>query len=222
MIGSLNWATSAVRYARAHFRSLQALYIEGLKKAKGNLQATVNITEDARSDLAWWISQANFEDGRSILISAAEMSICTDASLSGWGAVCQGIRTGGPWSLTESRCHINELELFAALKGLECFASTSIGSSVELKIDNTTAVSYISKLDGSKYVRLCEMALRISPRCESREIELHAVFLPGVYNTLADSESRRPLSARDWKLDQSTFSQIQSIWRSEIDLFASE
>jgi hypothetical protein len=85
IIGKLNWAISAVRYARAHFRSLQALYIESLKEAQGDLQTIVSITEDNKNDIAWWINQANFKQGKPILISATDMSISTGASLSGWG-----------------------------------------------------------------------------------------------------------------------------------------
>ena len=32
----------------------------------------------------------------------------------GWGALCHGMRIGGPWSQTESQIHINHLELLAA------------------------------------------------------------------------------------------------------------
>ncbi|KZS02504.1 Uncharacterized protein APZ42_000435 [Daphnia magna] len=222
LLGNLSWATAVVRYAQAHLRSLQSLYIEGLKSTEVNFQASVTITPNTESDLSWWINDAKFEEGKAIIMSATDISIYTDASLSGWGAVCQGIRTGGPWSRAESNYHINQLELLAALKGLECFTATNFGSTVELNIDNTTAVSYINKLGGSRSPLLCAVALRISAWCESRDMDLHAVFLPGVYNILADAESRRPLTAGDWKLDRLTFKQIQSTWRSEIDLFASE
>ena len=38
----------------------------------------------------------------------------TDASTTGWGATCEGVWTGGPWSETESHLHINCLELLPA------------------------------------------------------------------------------------------------------------
>ncbi|KZS02184.1 Uncharacterized protein APZ42_000875, partial [Daphnia magna] len=146
LLGSLSWATAAIRYAQAHFRSLQSFYTEGLKSTEVNFQASVTITPNTEGDLSWWINDAKFEEGKAIIMSATDISIYTDASLSGWGAVCQGIRTGGPWSRAESNYHINQLELLAALKGLECFTATSFGSTVKLNIDNTTAVSYINKL----------------------------------------------------------------------------
>ena len=59
------------------------------------------------------------------------------------------VRTGGPWTLSESEAHINYLELLAALKALQCFTVTLKDSAVELRLDNTTAVSYVNRLGGA-------------------------------------------------------------------------
>ena len=42
-----------------------------------------------------------------------DLVIETDASLSGWGATCQELRTRGLWSVEEQKMHINALELLA-------------------------------------------------------------------------------------------------------------
>ena len=42
----------------------------------------------------------------------------SDASLTGWGASCNGQSTGGRWSLSESNNHINFLDLLAAFHAL--------------------------------------------------------------------------------------------------------
>ena len=42
------------------------------------------------------------------------MMITSDASLMGWGATCNGVRTRGPWSPTKQSLYINCLELLAA------------------------------------------------------------------------------------------------------------
>lgn len=42
------------------------------------------------------------------------MEIFSDASLTGWGAYCEGKRTHGYWSEEERLIHINILELMAA------------------------------------------------------------------------------------------------------------
>ena len=36
----------------------------------------------------------------------------TDASTTGWGATCEGVRTGGPWSEAKSHLHTNCLYKF--------------------------------------------------------------------------------------------------------------
>ena len=82
------------------------------------------------------------------------------------------------------------MELLAALKGLECFTPSTRDTIVELRINNIFAVNYINKLGGCRSAALCAKTLRISDWCEVRSIELHAVFLPGTSNFLADAESR--------------------------------
>lgn len=116
----------------------------------------------------------------------------------------------GPWTEREREKHINDLELLVALRALQSFNETVHSTSVEFKLDNKSAVSYINKLGGSKSKELCGIALQIAHWCEIRNLSVTAVFIPGSSNTLADS--RIPLTAGDWKLDAQTFSAIQAIW----------
>ncbi len=221
IIGNLNWAAAAVDFAPAHFRNLQLLLNSRPRSLREEDLDAFPLSVEARSDLCWWLSEADFTSGRSLFFQSPEIFISSDASLSGWGAVCREVKTGGPWSKAESEEHINYLELLAALKALQCFTATAFGTSVELKIDNTSAVSYINRLGGCKSGNLCSIALRVSDWCEQRRLSLSAVFVPGITNILADAESRRPLSSGDWKLDPLSFKRIQSLWKMEVDLFAS-
>ena len=50
------------------------------------------------------------------------MAIQSDAAKLGWGPVCRGQSTGGPWSKEERREHINLLELKAAHMAVLIFA----------------------------------------------------------------------------------------------------
>ena len=77
------------------------------------------------------------------------MEIYSDASLSGWGAICNGV-TRGPWTTKQTSMHINSLELLGALFALQSFAKDSHGLSVKMNLDNSTAVSYIKKGGGQK------------------------------------------------------------------------
>ena len=221
IIGNLNWATYAVPYAPAHFRGLQSLYNLGSKANNNNLDVAVVLDDDSRADLLWWISEADFTSGRPLIPSRPEIRIASDASLSGWGAVCQDVRTGGHWT-QDDLSHINALELLAALKALQCFTVSTRDSAVEIEIDNTTAVSYINRLGGCKSKSLCRVSLLIVSWCEARNLSLNAVFVPGVRNTIADAESRRPLSSGDWMLSRRAFKSLSSLWPVQVDLFASD
>jgi hypothetical protein len=221
IIGNFNWACYAVSFAPAHFRSLQALYISSSKANNNNLDVSIYLDEDSLSDLNWWIKEANFSAGKSLLSIRPDIHLSSDASRTGWGAVCLDVKTGGPWTAAELQFHINALELLAALKALECFTPSVRDCSVVIEVDNTTAVSYINKLGGCRSKPLCSIALRISSWCEERNLSLNAVFIPGISNTLADTESRRPLTSGDWMLSPQSFKSITSIWVVQVDLFAS-
>ena len=150
LLGNFTWATHAVQFAQAHFRWIQNLYIFGLKDNGGLMQAKVRLSKKAKGDLDWWIVNLMSSPGRSLLCPSPSLVIFSDASLSGWGAVCNGVRTGGPWTTAEADVHINILELPAAFFALQCYADSSRDCSIVLKIENSTAVCYINKLGGGR------------------------------------------------------------------------
>lgn len=75
------------------------------------------------------------------------MEIYSDSSLSGWGCYCNDINTFGFWNEEEKKRHINYLELLAAFFALKCFASNLSQSEVLLRLDNTTAISYVNRAE---------------------------------------------------------------------------
>ena len=76
------------------------------------------------------------------------MIIKSDASLQGWGVVCNGTRTGGPWSQLEKQMHMNCLELLAATLALKSFLKDQTGIAVLIQLDNQIAVAYINNMGG--------------------------------------------------------------------------
>ena len=56
---------------------------------------------------------------KKIVQPTPDMTLTTDASTKGWGAVYGEQKTGGPWSLEEQGFHINYLELKAIWLGLK-------------------------------------------------------------------------------------------------------
>ena len=86
--------------------------------------------------------------GKSITPQDPNLTMETDASMLGWGAVCRGVRTGGLWSQLEHGNHINYLELLAAAFAVKAFARDMRNSHVHLKMDNRTAVFYVNRMGG--------------------------------------------------------------------------
>ena len=107
----------------------------------------------------------------------------SDASKSGWGAVCQGVPTGDRWTIEETKFHSNVFG-FAVL----CKIKTNI--SVLIRSDNRTAIAYLNKLGSPWRSQLCLLALEIWEWCLLHRITPHTEYLAGKDNVLADWESQ--------------------------------
>ena len=148
------------------------------------------------------------------------LTVTTDASDMGWGAVYQGCRAGGPWTLQDTG-HINWRELLAAFLGLQTFTSKLQGLTIRLELDNTTAVAYINRQGGTHSAQLCTLAIDIWQWAKRRNLFLYAVHLPGKLNVDADYLSRHVRESGDWMLPRSTFRIIQEHCSPlQVDLFA--
>ena len=79
------------------------------------------------------------------------LEIFTDASLTGWGAVCGDRKVHGFWTEKERENNINFLELMAAYFGLKCLAKDAKDCSILMRIDNTTAICYINRMGGTQF-----------------------------------------------------------------------
>ncbi len=148
------------------------------------------------------------------------MAIETDASTLGWGATCNGARTGGPWSRLEQTLHINCLELLAATLAVKCFAKGKTALSIMLKMDSAAALTYINKRGGTSSPELTKLAKELWLWCMERNISLSAEHLPGVQNTIVDEESKVMKDRTDLMLCPQVFHQInQRVGPLEVDLF---
>lgn len=202
-----------------HFRALQNLHIKRLQECDFDFKAEFPLSGVARENLTWWCSC--YPNGKSFIHGQPDLEIFSDASLSGWGAVCDGVRTGGPWTKEDSSKHINDLELWAAYFAVKSFAPRSNCISIRIFIDNMTAVCYINKCGGTHSNGLTATANRINQWCEARAIDIEAVHLPGKLNVIADEESRSQNDSSDWRLCSRSFQKIKGLWEMNVDLFAS-
>ena len=219
-IGTLVATRPAVPTGPLHYRALQDLKIRTLHQSS-SYQMVGQINKQAQVDLQWWATQLPTCCSSPIVKQEATIVIESDASNSGWGAVCQGVRTGGRWTPVEAQHHINYLELKAVFLAMQSFLKTKNGTNVLIRSDNRTTIAYINKMGGPAMTQLCSLALQIWQWCLARQITPHAEYLAGRENVIADWESRHHDSS-DWQLLPSIFDGINNLLGPfNLDLFAS-
>ena len=221
VIGLIVSNFSGAQYGPLHYRHLEWDKTQALQKNKGVYKSHMILSPSSKTELTWWIENMSSVK-RDISHPNPSRVIQTDASKKGWGAVVANEETGGRWTAIEATNHINFLELLAAFFALKAFCSKMHDVHVQLQIDNTTAVSYINNMGGSKSPQLNTLATDMWHWCIDRNIWLSAVHIAGKLNTTADHNSRQFSDRHEWSLGTKYFEDIShSFPELEIDLFAS-
>jgi hypothetical protein len=222
VIGKIVASFPGVMYGPLYYRALEHDKSLALKKAKGNFDATMSLSQAAKKELWWWVK--NVETAYQTLSrKEPQHHITTDASLSGWGAECKGVSTGGTWTESEASHHINYLEMLAILLGLQTFGKDKNGSHIRILCDNTTAVNILNHMGTSHSEPCNRMAKMIWEWCISKSIWISIAHIPGKQNLVADYESRRNQRESEWMLNKALLSDAlgKLNFQPEIDLFAS-
>lgn len=137
-LGVLNDLCKAVDYGLNYVKWLEIDKIQALRTVGAiQFEGAMRISPRALQDIAWWITNLPLSR-RQIRWQPPELTLITDASLLGWGAVFGEDSTGGRWSKIEALDHINILELRAVLLGLKCFLFPYTNTLVKVLSDNTT------------------------------------------------------------------------------------
>lgn len=147
LLGKMVAASPAVLSAPLRYRHLQLVKIRSLGRYK-SFNKLVTLDQKAIEELRWWQEQLACWNGKDIIPPPIDLVIETDASVVGWGAVCSGTRTGGLWSQQERHQHINVLELTAGMFAVQSFVKERQDLHVHLRMDNTSALSYVNKMGG--------------------------------------------------------------------------
>ena len=95
VIGLIASSFPAVQYAHLHYSTLKSEKIHSLKVNAGNYECTMILFQMTKTELTWWIENIDMAS-RPIMFGNPDITITTDASNLGWGAVCNGTKTGGP------------------------------------------------------------------------------------------------------------------------------
>lgn len=128
----------------------------------------------------------------------------------------------GYWTQEEANQSTNWRELAAAFFALKTF-NVPANSSILIRTDNTTSLSYINKQGGTRSLPMMDLATQVWNWCLERNIIIQAQHIRGIHNTKADMESRRMFFKNQWQIRPSIFQQINQLWGPfSIDLFAAD
>ena len=205
-----------------HYRWLEMDKTQALRDNKGKFDNPTRISSAACTDLNWWID--NIQTAYNPLShDTPKLTMTTDASKIGWGCNLESSPTGGCWTPTEAENHINYLETKAVLFGLQSFCSKIAGHSINILIDNTTAVACLNVMGTCHSPSINTLVIEILEWCIKHNVWLTASHIAGKDNIVADSESRKTRRETEWSLNPSIFSKAVKVigLEPEIDLFAS-
>ena len=153
---------------------------------------------------------------------AIDYTIYTDASNLGWGADDGETTINGRWSDIEHSLHINCQELLAVKLAIASFLPLREETKhVRIMSDNSTTISYINKMGGTKSESCHNIAVDIWEICIKHGTHISAAHIPGVHNVVADAASRKFQDAAEWMLSPDIFGKLITLHGCpEIDLFA--
>ena len=182
----------------------------------------MSLSPQALSDLNWITDHLAQLNGNYFGPRPIDITIECDASLVGWGALSHGEIAQGRWSELEISSDINYLELLAAFYALQAFVGHKRNIHVRLKVDNSTALSYINNMGGIRSPCLGSLSRLLWEWCIGRDIFVSAQHIPGKLNFRADALSRDFPWNLEWSLDTEIFEQLLAMtFIPDIDLFAS-
>ena len=222
LIGKLRATSPAIFPAPLQLRGLQQDLVQA-QQQKFHYDFSILINEEGREELNWLVKNLDLWNGSPLQFPPPDLTIFSDAAKTGgWGAACQGKSTGGVWSEEESNLDINMQELLAAELAILTFTKDTKPKSIHLRIDNTTALSYLTKMGGTKCPELTKISKRIWSYLFSHGITLTVEWISTKLNTRADFESRNVQDSSEWKLCPDIFRRLcQRLGQPNLDLFAS-
>ncbi|XP_066596619.1 uncharacterized protein [Prorops nasuta] len=216
LLGHLNFANFIVHRGRLHCRHLQR-FCARFKQRRPRERIQVN--SEVIQELKWWC--AIISPSAPLHKRKATHFLTTDAADEGWGAQLIGVHMSGSWTAQQLRWHSNKKELFAVHMALRSQSHNLKEARVLLQTDNRTVVAYIQKEGGTKSLELYELTYQLLKLIDDLKMEISAFYLPGKYNNIADSLSRKK-NLPEWHLLPVALKGIFKRWGvSEIDLFAS-
>ena len=221
LLGMMSAGYMVVPLGLLHMRKIQRWFLRQRVDPIRHKWRMLTIPPSLQSDLSYWGNPQTLSAGVPLGRVTSYVTVYTDASLTGWGGMCESQVVGGEWP-PPPLPHINCLELSTVLKVLKHFAPKVAGRHVVVQTDNVTAAAFINRQGGVRSARLLEIARSLLLWSHSHLLSLRAVHIPGILNRAADLMSRGGPSHNEWKLNPTI---VRKLWsrfgEAEVDLFAS-
>jgi hypothetical protein len=223
LLGLMAAASNVIPIGLLYMRPLQWWLRTRGFSPRGNPLRMIKVTRRCLRALDMWRQPWFLSQGPVLGALGRRVTLATDASLTGWGAVMSGLPARGLWSGRHLTWHINCLEMLAVFRALEHFLPGLRDHHVLVRTDNTAVVSYINHQGGLRSRPLYKLAHQILVWSQGKLRSLRAVYIPGRLNLGADILSRQGPRPGDWMLHPEVVEQIWRIFgRAQVDLFATQ
>ena len=193
LIGKLSHAAKIIKPGRIFLRRM----LNCTHKAK-RLDHWVHLSEDFKSDLAWWACFIENWNGIGMMASVARgwkpaIEFYSDASGSwGCGATWQDRWIQAKWDGQWPGVHITSKELLPVILAVAIWGPWWRGEQVLVHCDNMAVVNIISA-NTSKDSLVMHLLRGLHFVCAYYNISLQACHIPGTENSTADAISRNLL-----------------------------
>ncbi|KAI2646886.1 ORF V: Enzymatic polyprotein [Labeo rohita] len=223
LLGHMAAAAAVTPLGLLHMRPLQHWLHDRVPRwawHRGTLRIGVSL--QCRRLFSPWSDPAFLQAGVPLGQVSRHLVVFTDASSTGWGAICNGQAASGSWTGPRLQWHINCLELLAVLLALYRFRPMLRHKHVLVRTDSTATVAYINHQGGFRSRCMSQLARHLLLWSQTWLKSLRAVHIPGELNRAADQLSRQSTHPGEWRLHPQV---VQLIWshfgEAQIDLFAS-
>ncbi|KAL0159829.1 hypothetical protein M9458_043554, partial [Cirrhinus mrigala] len=223
LLGLMAAASNVVPFGLLYMRPLQWwLRTKGFSP-RGNPFRMIKVTRRCLRALDMWKKPWFLSQGPVLGAPCRRVTLATDASLTGWGAIMNGHPARGLWSGRHLTWHINCLEMLAVFRALKHFLPDLIGRHVLVRTDNTAVVYYINHQGGLRLRPLYKLAHQILVWSQGKLLSLRAVHVPGHLNMGADVLSRQGPRPGEWMLHPEVVKQIWRVFgQAQVDLFGTQ
>ncbi|KAI2644160.1 hypothetical protein H4Q32_028378 [Labeo rohita] len=214
LLGLMAAASNVIPFGLLYMRPLQWWLKSRGFSPRGNPLRMIKVTRRGLRALDMWRKPWFLNQGPVLGAPCRRVTLATDASLTGWGAVMSGRPAQGLWTGRHLSWHINCLEMLAVFRTLKYFLPDLRDRHVLVRTDSTAVVYYINHQGGLWSRPLYKLAHQILVWSQNKLLSLRAVQIPGHLNVGADILSRQGPRPGEWMLHPEVVRQIWEIFGS--------